>query len=259
VGEQYDAPEADLGRVLAMVGAAAVLLTVAIVIEAAWKSSFYDAVLPVGIFAVIIGLQAALSSSSATRVPAEAAVRTPQERLDDDGLDPPSRALLRRAQDAIRAVTSSEVCRADLLDRAAVSTALAGQESDITWALHGQARIRARRAGLTPASAGPMTAAVSTSQMQAERAAESSLAARVEALERYAAEVAMADAAYRDWRQAARLAELHGQHLDMLARTAADEHGIAEIETMSQQARAVTHALREPGDPGSAAQQPGCS
>jgi hypothetical protein len=32
----------------------------------------------------------------------------------------------------------------------------------------------------------------------------------------------------------------------MLARTAADEHGIAEIEAMSQQARAVRIALREP-------------
>jgi hypothetical protein len=33
----------------------------------------------------------------------------------------------------------------------------------------------------------------------------------------------------------------------MLARTAADDHAIAEIEAMSQQARAVTLALREPG------------
>jgi hypothetical protein len=33
----------------------------------------------------------------------------------------------------------------------------------------------------------------------------------------------------------------------MLARTAADEHGIAEIANMSRRARAVSSALREPG------------
>jgi hypothetical protein len=31
----------------------------------------------------------------------------------------------------------------------------------------------------------------------------------------------------------------------MLARTAADEHGIAEIEAMAQQARAIRLALRQ--------------
>jgi hypothetical protein len=92
-----------------------------------------------------------------------------------------------------------------------------------------------------------MTTAVHASQIEAAQLAKSSITSRVEALERYAAEVAMADAAYRDWRQATRLAELRGQHLDMLARTAADEHGIAEIANMSWRARAVSSALREPG------------
>jgi hypothetical protein len=42
------------------------------------------------------------------------------------------------------------------------------------------------------------------------------------------------------------LAELHGQHLDALARSAAHEHGIADIEAMAQQARAVHDAFTEP-------------
>jgi hypothetical protein len=42
------------------------------------------------------------------------------------------------------------------------------------------------------------------------------------------------------------LADLHDQHLDMLARTAADEHAIAEIDRLSEQARAVRRALRQP-------------
>ena len=67
------------------------------------------------------------------------------------------------------------------------------------------------------------------------------------ALERYAAEVRQADAEYRDWRQHAAIAELTGPHLDMLARTAADEHRIAELNAMTDQARSVRRALRESG------------
>jgi hypothetical protein len=82
-------------------------------------------------------------------------------------------------------------------------------------------------------------------QFRAARLAEASVARRVAALERYVGEVRAADAAYRDWRSAAAVAELDGQHLDLLARTAADEHGIAGIEAMSQHARAIRLALRE--------------
>ena len=73
------------------------------------------------------------------------------------------------------------------------------------------------------------------------------MASRVAALERYVAEIREADAAYRDWQQAAALADLSG-HLDMLARTAADQYHIAEIEAMSRHARAIHLALREPPD-----------
>jgi hypothetical protein len=248
MGDQFDAPDPGHQRVLAIAGPAAMfLLTLVIIVVAVWKSSSYDAVIPFGILAVVFGLRVVVSSLPAARVPAQAAARIREgSRLDGDGFDTPSRALLRRAQDAIAVVVSSEVCRAGLLDRAAVSTALAGQESDIAAAVQDQARIRARRAELSPVGAGPMTAAVIAGQIKAAQIAESSIAARVEALEHYAGEVAQADAAYRGWRQAARLARLHGQHLDVRASTAADEFGIAEIETMSQYARAVTLALREP-------------
>ncbi len=74
------------------------------------------------------------------------------------------------------------------------------------------------------------------------------MASRVAALERYVAEIREADAAYRDWQQAAALADLSGPHLDMLARTAADQYHIAEIEAMSRHARAIHLALREPRD-----------
>jgi hypothetical protein len=170
--------------------------------------------------------------------------------------DARSRVLLRRAQDAVDAVTSAEVYQAGLLD----DPALAEQEWDIAVALREHARLRVARAELvradaetpepgTPepgtAVAGTAVAAVLASQAEAARAADASIADRVAALERYADEVRSADAAYQDWQQAAALAKLNDRHLDMLARTAADELGIAEIEAMSQQARAVRLALRE--------------
>ena len=180
------------------------------------------------------------------RVPAEVAARTHHGRyLTDHDFDAPSRVLLRRAQDAIDQVTSSEVYQADVLDHAAVGTALAGQEWDIAAALREQARLRARRAELSEISPGPSTAALLESQAQTARLAESSTVARVEALERYAGEVRQADAAYLDFRQAWTLSRLQAEHQDMVARTAADEHGIAEIEAMSEQARTLRLAFRE--------------
>ena len=196
---------------------------------------------------VVFGFRIALFGQPTGKVPAEEAARTHHGRyFTDQDFDAPGRALLRRAQDAIEAVASSAVCRDDVLDQAAVTEALAGQEWDVAVALREQARLRARRAELRTTDVGPAAAALLGRQDEAAHLAESSLAARIEALERYAEEVRQADGAYRDWRQAAMLAELHGQHLDALARSAAHEHGIADIEAMAQQARAVHDAFTEP-------------
>ena len=181
------------------------------------------------------------------KAPANVAARTYHGRyLTAADFDARSRVLLRRAQDAVDSVTSSEIYQAGLLDAPAASLALAGQEWDIALALREQARLRAKRAELSAAGPGPQTAAVLDRQVQAAQLADASIAGRIAALEGYAAEVREADAAYRDWRQATVLAEVSRQHLDMLARTAADEHAIDEIETMSRQARAVRQAFREP-------------
>jgi hypothetical protein len=259
----------DPGRRLATVDGAAIGLTGAMAIAVfgtvplavgvlalqattAWESasSHYALLLAEAITIVTIvvfGFRVALFGQPTGKVPADVAARAHHGRyLTDDDFDARGRLLLRRAQDAIDSVTSSRVCRADFLDRAAVTTALADQEWDIAVALREQARLRARRAEIAETGAGPATAAALDRQAYAARLAESSIAARVDALERFAAEVHRADAAYKDWQQEARLAELHGQHVDLLARTAADEHGIAEIEAMSQQARAVRLAFREP-------------
>jgi hypothetical protein len=197
--------------------------------------------------AVVLGVRIARFGQPNGRVPATQAAHTYHGRyLTDADFDARSRVLLRRAQDAIDSVLSSEVCAADLLDQAAARVALASQEWEIAVALREQARLRARRSELPAVRPGSRAATLLGRQTQAARVAEASVAGRVAALERYAAEVQTADTAWRDWQHAAAVAELEGQHLDMLARTAADEHGLAQIEVMTQQARAIQSVLREP-------------
>jgi hypothetical protein len=196
--------------------------------------------------AVVFGVRIARFGQVNGRVPAEKAARTHHGRyLTAADFDARARALLRRTQDAVDAVTSSEVYRVGLVDEPAVRAALTEQEWDIALALREQARLRARRAELSEIQPSALTATLLDGQARAAQAAEASVANRVAALERYVAEIREADAAYRDWQRSAALHELGDRHLDMLARTAADEHGIAEIEALSQDARAIHLALRE--------------
>jgi hypothetical protein len=220
----------------------------------AWQSAsshyaLLAAELVVLVTAIVFCIRIALFGQPNGNAPAEVAARTHHGRyLTTADFDTRARALLRRAQDAIDAVTSSEVYRAGLLDELAVSAALAEQEWDIALALREQARLRAKRAELSGLHLGAMASTLLDRQAQAARLAEESVANRVAALERYVAEVRGADAAYRDWQQAEALAGLSDRHLDMLARTAANEHGIAELEAMAARARAIRLALREPRD-----------
>jgi hypothetical protein len=196
--------------------------------------------------AVVFALRVVRSGQLNGRPPAIAAARAYHGRyLTGADFDASSRTLLRRAQDAVDAANSSRVSRAGLLDGPGGSAALAWQEWDIALGLREQARLRGLRAALPEPSAGSPAARLLQDQRDAAVTAERSVADRVSALERYAVEVREADAAYRDWEQHAAVAELSGPHLDMLARTAADEHGTAAINAMSAQARAVRQALRE--------------
>ena len=191
--------------------------------------------------AVVVGTGAVRSRVRRGRVSRDA------DPLAADDLDARAATLLRRAQDAVRAVTSAEICRDGLLDEPATTAALAAQQSEIADALREQARLRAERSWLAEPSPGSPAAELLEQHRQAAQAAEESITARVAALERYAGEVGRADAEYRDWRQHAAITELSGPHLDMLARTAADEHRIAELSAMTEQARSLRRALRESG------------
>jgi hypothetical protein len=168
--------------------------------------------------------------------------------LTDADFDARARVLLRRAQDAINAVTSAAIVREDLLDEPATSALLAEQEWQIALALREQARLRALRSGLAEPRPGSPGARLLDDHRRTAQAAEQSTAKRVAALERYAAEVHGADAAYRDWREHAAIAELSGPHLDLLARTAADDHGITELDALTEHARDLRQSFTEHQD-----------
>ncbi len=231
-GWQSDAGQYALLLAEVIVAATAVIVAVGVVRSRAQR----DRVLAAG-----------ASQRLPSRSRADDGRRASIDRLADDDLDARAAVLLRRAQNAVRAVASAQICRDGLLDEPATTAALAAQQSEIADALREQARLRAERSWLTQPSPGSPAAELLEQHRQAAQAAEDSIAARVAALERYAAEVRQADAEYRDWRQHAAIDELTGPHLDMLARTAADEHRISELTAMTDQARSVRRALRESG------------
>jgi hypothetical protein len=201
----------------------------------------------VAVTAAVFGTRLA-RSGQARADPVRAAARTYHGRyLTSDDFDPRARVLLRRAQDAIDTVNSAAVSRAGLLDEASTSAALAAQEWEIALALRDQARLRGKRAELPGPRRRTPAAELLDQHRRVAREAERSVVSRVRALERYATEVRAADSAYRDWRQHAAISDLTGQHLDMLARTAADEHGIAALGAMTWQARAIREAISEFG------------
>jgi hypothetical protein len=166
--------------------------------------------------------------------------------IEPSSLDDSGRQLLRRAQLAIGAILSSELCTADLLDRAAAQTALNRHEWEIASTLREITALRAESCTSLPgASPGPMTGAVLESHRRALALAQQATTARVCALERCAAQVRVTDAARLDWQSALQIAGLNDRYLDLLARTAADEQAIAEITTLTGQASAADEAFRE--------------
>ncbi len=99
--------------------------------------------------------------------------------------------------------------------------------------------------GYAGGTAGPMTTAVLVSQNRAISIARDATTARALALELLAAQVAAADAARRDWDTAHRLAANNDKYLDLVARTAADQHATVEITGLAEQAAEAAQAFRE--------------
>lgn len=161
------------------------------------------------------------------------------------GLELECRKLLQRAQRAIATIVTSRVYAGDL--RAAVEEpVLRRHEWEIAIALRDITELLldlvSNYAGGT---AGPMTTAVLVSQNRAISIARDATTARVLALELLAAQVAAAEAARRDWETAHRMAANNDKYLDLVARTAADQHATVEITDLAEQAAQAAQAFRE--------------
>jgi hypothetical protein len=155
------------------------------------------------------------------------------------------RKLLRRVQRAIATIVTSHVYAADLCE-AVQESVLRQHEWEIAVELR---EITELLLDLVSSSAGgtagPMTAAILLAQNRAISIARDATTARVLALELLAAQVAAAEAARRDWDTAHRMAANNDKYLDLVARTAADQHATVEITDLARQAAEAGQAFRE--------------
>jgi hypothetical protein len=154
------------------------------------------------------------------------------------------RELLQRAQRAIAAIVTSRVYAGDL--RGTVEESVLRQhEWDIALALREITELLldlvASNAGGTP---GPLTAPVLISQSRAISMARDGTTGQVLALELLAAQVAVAEAARRDWETAHLMAANNDKFLDLVARTAADQHATVEITDLADATQEVREALQ---------------
>jgi len=171
-------------------------------------------------------------------------IRHRDELVSPLALELECRNLLRRAQRAIRAIVTSRVYAGDL--RGTVEEpVLRLHEWEIAVALREITELLldlvASNAGGTP---GPMTAPVLISQNRAISIARDATTARVLALELLAAQVTVAEAARRDWETAHRMAANNDKYLDLVARTAADQHATVEITDLAEATQAVRETLQ---------------
>ena len=172
-------------------------------------------------------------------------VRYRDEVVSPLALEAGCRQLLRRAQQAIAAVVTSGVYARDL--RGAVDEHVLRQhEWEIAVALREITELLLDLVSSAGGgTAGPMTATVLLSQNRAIAIARDATTARVLALELLAAHVAAAEAARRDWEGAHQAAAKNDKYLDLVARTAADQHATAQIADLAEQAAEAAQALRD--------------
>jgi hypothetical protein len=152
--------------------------------------------------------------------------------------------LLLRVQDAIGTILSAKSYVGDLSETIPESV-LRWHEWEIALALREITELQMEASSAAQETPGPMTTAVLASQKKAVSVAWTATYGRVEAIERLAAQVASAEAARRDWETAQQVAARNAKYLDLVARTAADEHASLEISNLADQAAEAARVFRE--------------
>jgi hypothetical protein len=170
-------------------------------------------------------------------------VRDRDQIVVPSALDRVCRELLLRVQTAISLALDSDSDEVGLSDAVPLDTLLR-HEWEIATALRNITELRAEHGFNAAASAGPITNAVLESHRRALQQAQDAISARVRALEQYAAQVSAAHAAYQDWQGALRMSHLNDRYLDLVARTAADEHANAEISDLTEQVATAAQAFQ---------------
>ncbi len=166
-------------------------------------------------------------------------------------LDRMSRELLIRAQvaigDALDPVPDGDPVTDGAMESPDVlaESTLRWHEWQIAIALRDITDLRAEYEHNAAASTGPLTSSVLGPQHRALQLAQDAIESRVTAVERYAAQVCAARAALRDLHNALRISNLNDSYLDLVARTAADEHAVTEISGLTDQATAAAQAVRD--------------
>ncbi|MGP3919435.1 hypothetical protein [Nonomuraea sp. 10N515B] len=161
-----------------------------------------------------------------------------------DDLDESSKRLLSRAQRAIAAVTGSRVNTEGLLDDARNAVMLPAQEWEIARLLAKLSALRAKHRETVSRGVTPEVEAVAAPLARALDSSEAAVIARVEALERYAANVTEAERAYRAHQQIEELRGRLHQYEELVAETGADGFATTELERLAADADRLEQALR---------------
>ena len=161
-------------------------------------------------------------------------------------LDAESRRVLWRAQRAIDTVLGSAVYMDSSLSHIAGEAELRRHEWEIATQLCEITKLRNLHASNSAKSApGSSTTRVLESHLLALRLAHEATITRVIELERYAEQIIAVDAAQQDWENAQTLSAVNDDYLQLVARTAADEHAIREISARTEEAATAEKVFHE--------------
>ncbi|MCK2219222.1 hypothetical protein MF672_036325 [Actinomadura sp. ATCC 31491] len=160
-----------------------------------------------------------------------------------DDLDESARRLLTRAQRAVATVTGSRVNAEGLLDEARNAVMLPAEEWEIARLLAKLSALRTKHRETVSRGLTPEVEAVAEPLARALDGSEAAVLARVEALERYAANVTEAERAYRAHQQVEELRGRLHQYEELVAETGADGLAGPELDRLADDAAHLEQAL----------------
>lgn len=162
-----------------------------------------------------------------------------------EDLDAECGAMLRRAQDAVETVLSSQVNQAGLIDTIDNGVTLPEEMWRIAHRLARLSAMRVEHRRIVPRDPPSEVAEAFTPYRDALEAAQRSLNARVCALEDYAEQVRRSDGMFLAYRQLELLAERTPDYERLVAEAAQDQVTLPQIERMSEQAEQVRELFQQ--------------